>query len=208
MHVIAFNGSPHQNGTVQQGLVTVARELEQAGITVEILPVGNQEIRGCRDCRACRTLKRCVYTDDIVRLGFDKLAEADGIILGSPVYYGGIAGTFKCFLDRLFFPGPDLRYKVGAAVVSLRRSGGIAVFHQLNNYFNLAQMIITPSVYWDVIHGNSAEEALEDAEGMQILRIVGRNMAWLLKTLAAGKQEVPLPVVEPRVRTNFIHPVS
>jgi multimeric flavodoxin WrbA len=127
------------------------------------------------------------------------------VILGSPVYYGGVAGTFKSFLDRLFFPGPDMRYKVGATVVSLRRTGGIATFHQLNNYLNLAQMIITPGVYWEVIHGNNLEEMVQDIEGLQIMEVQGRNMAWLLKSLAAGKKEFPPPDPVERKRTNFIH---
>jgi multimeric flavodoxin WrbA len=204
MKVVAFNGSPHNQGTVYTGLITAAEELERNGIGVEIIHVGNLVIRGCMACGACRSLKRCVYTDDIVNQCFDKTQEADGIILGSPVYYGGIAGTFKSFLDRLFFPGPDLRYKTGGVAVSLRRSGGIGTFHGLNNYLNLAQMIIIPSVYWEVIHGNNAEEALQDEEGLHIMRILGKNMAWLLKVLEAGKKDVPSPEPIPRVWTNFI----
>ena len=204
MKVIAFNGSPHPHGVVDKALITVAEALTQENIDVEIIHIGNQIIRGCMACGRCRTLKRCVYTDDIVNQCFDKVQAAEGIILGSPVYYGGIAGTFKSFLDRLFFPGPDLRYKVGAAVVSLRRSGGIATFHGLNNYLNLAQAIITPSVYWEVIHGNTAEEALQEEEGLYIMRVLGRNMAWLLKTVESGKKDIPLPAPEPRVWTNFI----
>jgi multimeric flavodoxin WrbA len=134
----------------------------------------------------------------------EKALDAQGIILGCPVYYGGIAGTFKCFLDRFFFPNPDLRYKVGAAVVSLRRSGGTAVFQQINNYFNLAQILITPGFYWNVIHGNTPVELAQDEEGLQIMEIQGRNMAWLIKTLEAGKKDVPLPPAIPRKRTNFI----
>jgi multimeric flavodoxin WrbA len=206
MKVIAINGSPHADGVVYTGISALAGELEKEGIGVEIIQVGHQDIRGCIDCRKCHTGPgRCVFNDDAVNRCLDKINQADGLVLGCPTYYGSIAGTFKSFLDRLFFPGPDLRYKVGAAVVSLRRSGGISVFHQLNNYFNLAQMIITPSVYWDVIHGNTALEVQEDEEGLQIMRITGRNMAWLLKTLEAGKAAVSLPSQEKRARTNFIH---
>jgi len=204
MKVIAFNGSPHQQGTVNKGIVTVTEELEKEGIEVEIIHVGNQVIRGCTACGNCRELKHCVFTDDIVQPCFDKANRADGIILGSPVYYGGIAGAFKCFLDRLFFPRLDLRYKVAATVVSLRRSGGIAAFHALNNYLSLGQAIITPSVYWNVIHGNNADEFLQDEEGVQIMRVLGKNMAWLLKTVAEGKKDIPLPEAETRARTNFI----
>jgi len=205
MKVIAFNGSPHNDRVVAKGISVIKEELEKEGITVELVHVGNKSIHGCLDCRKCKETGRCVIADDPVNECVEKLKSADGLILGTPVYYGGVAGTFKCFLDRLFFSGPDLRYKVGATVVSLRRTGGIAAFHQLNNYLTLSQIIISPGVYWDVIHGNNAEELSGDKEGLQIMEIQGRNMAWLLKTLASGKKDIPLlPPVE-RKRTNFIH---
>ena len=204
MNVIAFNGSPHADRVVARGISIMKGELEKEGISVEVVHVGDKSIHGCVDCRKCKTQGRCVVGGDPVNECFDKLLSADGVILGSPVYYGGIAGTFKCFLDRLFFPGPDMRYKVGATVVSLRRSGGIPAFHQLNNYFNLAQMIITPGVYWDVIHGSTPEELSQDKEGLQIMEVQGRNMAWLLKALAAGKKEIAPPAPVEKIRTNFI----
>ena len=206
MKVIALNGSPHNDGVVAKGISVMAGELLKEGIETEVIHVGNKSIRGCMDCRQCRELKHCAISGDLVHETFEKMQAADGLILGCPVYYGGVAGTFKSFLDRLFFPGPNMQFKAGATVVSLRRTGGIATFHQLNNYFNLARMIITPGVYWDVIHGNSAEEVMEDQEGLQIMEVQGRNMAWLIKTLAAGKKEVPLPPpLTERKRTNFIH---
>ena len=205
MNVIAFNGSPHNDGVVARGISVIREELEKEGIAVEVVHVGDKNIHGCIDCRKCKTLGHCAIDGDIVNECYEKMKAADGVILGSPVYYSGVAGTFKCFLDRLFFPGPDLRYKVGATVVSLRRSGGIPAFHQLNNYLNLAQVIITPGVYWNVIHGNTPEELSQDKEGLQIMEIQGRNMAWLLKTLAAGRKEIPLPPPVDRIRTNFIH---
>jgi len=204
MKVIAFNGSPHNDGVIAKGISTMKGQLEKEGITVEVLHVGDKTIRGCMDCRKCRELKRCVISGDPVNEAFEKMQAADGVILGTPVYYGGVAGTFKSFLDRLFFPGPAMQFKVGATVVSLRRTGGISTFHQLNNYFNLSRMVITPSVYWNVIHGNNAEEVLEDKEGLQIMEIQGQNMAWLIKALAAGKKDVPLPPAIERVRTNFV----
>jgi multimeric flavodoxin WrbA len=205
MKVIAFNGSPHTGGVVAKGLSVMAGELKNEGIDTEIVQIGGKVIRGCMDCRKCREIGKCVIDDEVNQRREEALA-ADGIILGTPVYYSGIAGTFKCFLDRFFFPGPDFRYKAGASVVSLRRTGGITTFHQINNYFNLAQMLITPGVYWDVIHGNTPEELAQDEEGLQILEIQARNMAWLIKTLAAGKKEVPPPpAVTQRKRTNFIH---
>ena len=204
MNVIAFNGSPHPDRVVAGGISVMKKELEREGISVEVVQVGGRNIQGCLDCRKCKDLGRCAIEGDLVNECRDKIKSADGIILGCPVYYGGVAGTFKCFLDRLFFPGPDLRYKAGATVVSLRRSGGIATFHQLNNYLNLAQVVITPGVYWEVIHGNTPEELAQDEEGLQIMEIQGRNMAWLLKTLEAGKKEIPLPSLIERKRTNFI----
>jgi len=205
MTVIAFNGSPHKDRVVARGISIMKGELEKEGISVDVVHVGDKNIHGCVDCKKCKTQGYCVVGGDPVNECFEKLKSADGVILGSPVYYGGVAGTFKSFLDRLFFPGPDMRYKVGATVVSLRRTGGLAVFHQLNNYFNLSQMIITPGVYWDVIHGNTPEELTQDEEGLQIMEIQGRNMAWLLKTLAAGKGIITLPPPVERKRTNFIH---
>ena len=204
MKVIAFNGSPNKDGVVAKGISIITGELSKEGIETECIHVGDKNIHGCMDCRKCRELKRCAISGDVVNEAFEKIQAADGVILGSPVYYGGVAGTFKCFLDRLFFPGPAMQFKVGATVVSLRRTGGITTFHQLNNYFNLARMIITPGIYWDIIHGNSAEEVMEDEEGLQIMEVQGRNMAWLLKTLAAGRKEVPLPLSVERIRTNFI----
>ena len=206
MKVIAFNGSPHNNGVIANGISLIQKELENAEIEVEAIHVGSKHISGCMDCRQCRETNRCIIKDDVVNDALDKLQSADGIILGCPVYYGGVAGTFKCFLDRLFFAGLKMPFKVGATVVSLRRSGGISVFHQLNNYFSLAGVIIAPSISWGIMHGNNAHETMEDKEGLQIMEIQGRNMAWLLKTLAAEKEEVPLPPhVTERKKINFIH---
>jgi multimeric flavodoxin WrbA len=206
MKVIAFNGSPHKEGVVAKGISIMAGELAKEGIDLELVQVGDKNIHGCIGCSKCRELKRCCISGDLVNEAFEKMQAADGVILGTPVYYGGVAGTFKSFLDRLFYPGPTMKFKVGASVVSLRRTGGISTFHQLNNYFNLTQMIITPGVYWDIIHGNNAEEVMEDQEGLQIMEIQGRNMAWLIKTLAAGNREISLPpAITERKRTNFIH---
>jgi multimeric flavodoxin WrbA len=205
MNVIAFNGSPHNDGVVARGISIVNRELEKEGIFTEVIHVGDKSIRGCIDCRKCRDQGYCVLSNDIVNECFRKIKQADGIILGTPVYYGGIAGTFKSFLDRLFFPRPDMRFKVGATVVSLRRSGGVATYHQLNNYLTLAQMVITPGVYWDVIHGTTSEELSDDREGLQIMEIQGRNMAWLIKALFVGGREILPPPQEERIRTNFVH---
>ena len=206
MKVIAFNGSPHTHGVIAKGISIIKTELEKECIETEVMQIGSESIRGCCDCRKCRAMKHCAISGDPVNEAFEKMQSVDGVILGSPVYYGSIAGTMKCFLDRLFFPGPNMKYKVGAAVASLRRTGGISTYHQLNNYFNLAQMIITPGVYWNVIHGNNPDEAAQDMEGMQIMEIQGRNMAWLIKSLAYAREKIPLPApVTERIRTNFIH---
>jgi multimeric flavodoxin WrbA len=205
MKVVALNGSPHKEGVVQNALMIMGEELEKQGIGTEIVWVGGEHIRGCIDCRGCRQPPfTCVFNDDPVNSCRERISAAEGLILGSPVYYGGVAGTFKSFLDRLFFPGAHLEYKVGAVAVSLRRSGGISVFHQLNNYLNLAQMVITPSVYWGVVHGNTPAELGEDREGLQIMRIMGRNMAWLIGALGAARKDLAPPEELPRERTNFI----
>ncbi|MCL2599802.1 MAG: flavodoxin family protein [Treponema sp.] len=206
MKVLAFNGSPHILGTVAKGISVITGELEKEGIKTETIHVGQSNVQGCVGCVECWKLGLgCIVRGDLVNEAYEKMQAADGVILGSPVYFGGVAGIFKGFLDRMFFPGPNMRYKVGATVVSLRRSGGIATFHQLNNYFNLAEMIVTPSIYWDVIHGNTAEETMQDLEGLQIMKTQGRNMAWLLKALAAGKKELPPPpLLSKRQRTNFV----
>ena len=204
MKVIAFNGSPRKDGVSARGVSIIAAELEKEGIETEIIQVGNQQIQGCLACGKCKELKHCVISNDPVNESFEKIQKADGIILASPVYYGGIAGTFKCFLDRLFYPGAKLDYKVGTTVVSVRRTGGISVFQQLNNYFNLTKMIITPGIYWNVIHGNPQEELIQDEEGLCIMQTQGKNMAWLIKCLEAGKKTVPLPELPERKRTNFI----
>ena len=191
---------------VATGISVMKGELEKEGISVEVIHVGDKSIHGCIACQKCRKgLGHCALTGDEVSECFEKMKAADGVILGSPVYYGGVAGTFKCFLDRMFYPNPNLSYKVGATVVSLRRSGGVPVFHQLNNYFNLSQMIVAPGLYWDVVHGNTPDEVAQDEEGFQIMEVQARNMAWLIKALAAGKKEIAPPApVEKRKRTNFI----
>ena len=204
MKVIALNGSPHGGGVIAGGINVMKGELEKEGVSVEVVHVGSKNIQGCTACRKCAALKKCVIEGDAVNECRGKLESADGIILGSPVYYGSIAGTFKCFLDRLFFSGLNMKYKVGAVVVSLRRTGGISTFHQLVNYFNLGQIILTPSVYWQVIHGNNPEELARDEEGVQLMEIQGRNMAWLLKALEAGVKAAPPPPKVERKRTNFI----
>lgn len=205
MKVLVFNGSPHKNGGTAAAINLVTAELEKQGVEIELIQIGNEIIRGCTGCRSCRTTNnnRCVFNDDIVNSCIEKSSKADGLIIGAPVYYGGIAGTMKSFLDRFFFAGTHLEYKAAAAVVTVRRAGGVETFQQLNNYFNLSKMVITPSHYWNVLHGTNEQEIQQDQEGVQIMQTLGKNMAWLLKVLDAGKNIAP-PENSTRIFTNFI----
>ena len=208
MKVVAFNGSPHKEGNTYQAIKLVAAQLEQAGIEVEIVHVGNKVVRGCTACGGCTRNGggACVITTDPVNEWIEKMKTADAIILGSPVHYAGIAGTMKSFLDRAFYVASAgfLRHKVGAAVVAVRRSGGVTTFDQLNHYITYAEMIMPGTNYWNVIHGTAPGEALQDEEGQQIMRVLGSNMAWLMKIVVAGKQSLEEPEREKKIFTNFI----
>ena len=210
MKVVAFNGSPKKNGNTFCGINLVAEELKSNGIEVEIVQVGNKIIRGCMACGKCSENKneKCIFDDDLVNDSIQKIKEADGIILASPVYYSAVSGTMKSFLDRVFHvSGANdrmFRQKAGAALVAVRRSGGLPAFNQLNNYLHYSEMVIPNSNYWNVIHGRIPGEALKDNEGVQIMRILGRNMAWLIKTLNKSKEDNPAPEYEAKVVTNFI----
>ncbi|EAX48849.1 NADPH-dependent FMN reductase [Thermosinus carboxydivorans Nor1] len=210
MKVVAFNGSPRANGNTAYALNVVGEELKKEGIEFEVIQVGNKMIRGCIACMGCvkNQNERCAIANDEVNDWIQKMKEADGILLGSPVYYAGIPGTMKSFLDRAFFVTSVnqsmLRHKVGATVAVVRRSGGVATFDALNRYIMYSEMIMPTSNYWNVTHGHGAGEAVKDEEGNQILRILGKNMAWLLKVLAAGKPHVKPVPPEAKILTNFI----
>ncbi len=210
MKVVAFNGSPKKAGNTYNAIRTVAAELEKEGIEVEIVHVGNKVIRGCIACGGCsrNQNERCVIDKDEVNEWIQKMKEADGIILGSPVYYSAIAGTMKSFLDRAFYVasvnGGMFRHKIGASVVAVRRSGGIPVFDQLNNFINYSEMIMPTSNYWNVAYGAAPGEVTQDEEGMQIMRVLGKNMSWLMKVVEAGKSQVKENEKEDKVFTNFI----
>lgn len=210
MKVLAFNGSPRKEGNTYHAIKIVADELEKEGIETEIIHVGNKTIKGCIACGYCSKHKneKCVIKDDEVNGWIQKMKEADGIILGSPVHYSAIGGTMKSFLDRAFLVTSVndgmLRHKVGASVVAVRRSGGVPTFDQLNNYINYSEMIIPTSNYWNVIHGTNPGEALQDEEGVQIMRVLGKNMAWVLKLIENGKGIVKDPEREGKIFTNFI----
>ena len=211
MKLVAFNGSPNKEGNTYQALKMVTAELEQQGIATEIVQVGNKLIRGCMACGGClkNLNERCVLPGDEVNDWIQKMKEADGIILGSPVHYAALGGTMKSFLDRAFYVtsvnGGMLRHKVGASVVAVRRSGGIPTFDQLNNFLMYAEMLIATSNYWNVIHGRSPGEVTQDTEGVQIMRVLGKNMAWLLKLVAHGKGTITPPEREDKTFLSFIH---
>lgn len=210
MKVLAFNGSPNNEGNTWHAIRTVLAELEHEGIETEIVQVGNKTIRGCIACGQCRQNRdeRCALPGDEVNEWIQRMKGADGLVFGSPVHYSAVGGTMKSFMDRAFYvTGVNdslLRHKVAAAVVAVRRSGGIPTFDQLNHYLCYAEMLIPTSNYWNVIHGTRPGEALQDAEGVQIMRVLGKNMAWLMKLVAHGQGAVPPPAREEKIMMNFI----
>ena len=210
MKTVAFNGSPKKEGNTFHAIKMVTGELEKEGIETDIIHVGNKTIRGCVACGQCRENKdeRCVLPGDDVNEWIQQMKHADGIILGSPVHYAAMAGTMKSFLDRAFYVsgsnGGMMRHKVGASVVAVRRSGGLPAFNQLNNFLCYAEMLMPTSNYWNVIHGTSPGEAKQDAEGVQIMQVLGKNMAWLMKLVENGKGSIVPPAPEEKSYMNFI----
>ena len=204
MKVILLNGSPKINGNTFIALNEVSKSLNAEGIDTEIVHVGSKPIRGCLACGQCNNLKECV-TRDLVNEVLAKFKDADGLIVGSPVYYASPAGTLISFLDRLFFSAKfDKTMKVGASVVCARRGGCSATFDELNKYFTISGMPVASSRYWNSIHGRAPGEADEDGEGKQTMRTLARNMAFLMKSIALGKEKFGLPEKETPIRTNFI----
>ena len=204
MKVLLINGSPRPRGCTYTALNEVAKTLEQEGIETEIIQVGQKDIRGCIGCRQCKESGQCIF-DDFVNEVAPKFNECDGIVIGSPVYYASANGTLISFLDRLFYSTlADKTMKVGAAVVSARRAGTTATFDELNKYFTISQMPIVSSQYWNMVHGNTPEEVQQDLEGLQTMRTLGKNMAFLIKSIQLGKKQLGLPEKEETVHTNFI----
>ncbi|MCW7755328.1 flavodoxin family protein [Desulfobotulus sp. H1] len=210
MKVVAFNGSPNKKGNTFHALQMVAAELEQQGIETAIVHVGNKAIRGCLACGQCakNMNEQCIQAEDPVNEWIQLMKQADGILLGSPVHYSAIAGTMKSFLDRAFYVagmnGCMLRHKVGASLVAVRRSGGLPAFNQLNNFLCYSEMLMPTSNYWNVIHGTRPGEATRDLEGAQIMRTLGRNMAWLMKLVENGRGVIAPPEKEDKVWMHFI----
>lgn len=205
MKVLMINGSPNSKGCTNTALSIVAETLNKEGIETEIIHVGNKAIRGCIGCRKCFETGKCVF-DDYVNEVAPKFKECDGIVIGSPVYYASANGTLISFLDRLFYSNftVDKTMKVGAAVVSARRAGTTATFDELNKYFTINSMPIVASQYWNMVHGYSPQDVYADKEGCQIMRTLGKNMAFLMKSIQIGKEQFGLPEKEDLVFTNFI----
>ena len=201
MKVVLINGSPHRKGNTFIALSEVAGALEKEGVQTEIIQLGIKAVQGCIACNKCAELGHCVFQDTLYNQVREALQEADGIVVGSPVYYAGPNGELCALLDRVFYSCSELlAYKAGASVAVCRRGGASATFDRLNKYFTILNMPVVSSQYWNSVHGMRPGEATEDAEGLQTMRMLGRNMAWLLK--GVKREERPEP--ELRVMTNFI----
>lgn len=204
MKVMLFNGSPNIHGCTYTALHEIEETLQKNGIETEIFQVGSKSVRGCIGCGKCRESGKCIF-DDIVNEAIDKIKDADGVIFGSPVYYASANGTMISFLDRLFYAASNhLAYKPGAVVVSARRAGTTATYDELNKYLGISNMLIVPAPYWNMVHGNTAEEVKQDKEGLYIMRQIGENMTWMLKMLENAKANGIAPTILEKERTNFI----
>lgn len=205
MKVILVNGSPHENGCTRAALDEAAEALNKNGIETEIFWVGNKPVQGCIGCMSCKKTGRCFSADNVNEFT-EKAKSADGFIFGTPVHYAAASGSITSFMDRAFYSGGKaLTGKPAAAIVSCRRGGASAAFDQMNKYFTINCMPIASSQYWNQVHGNTPEEVRKDEEGMQTMRTLANNMAWLLKCIEAGKEKgIDFPEREPFIRTNFI----
>ena len=193
MKVLLLNGSPHPRGCTYTALAEMIAIFEKSGVQTELIQLGGKDIRGCVGCGRCGQLGRCAF-DDLVNETAEKFREADGLVVGSPVYYGSPNGTVLSFMDRLFYSTSfDKTMKVGAAVVSCRRAGNTASFDVLNKYFSISSMPIASSSYWNNIHGFTAEDAKKDLEGLQVMRVLARNMVFLMRSIALGREAFGLP---------------
>ena len=204
MKVLMINGSPRVDGNTAIALKEMEKAFEKNGIEVETVQIGNKAIRGCIACGTCAKKGQCVF-DDAVNEVAPKFAEADGLVVASPVYYASANGTLVSFLDRLFYSCHcDKRMKVGAAVAVARRGGLSATFDELNKYFTINSMPVAASNYWNSVHGGAKGDAEQDAEGLQTVRVLAENMSFLMKSIALGKEQIGLPEAEPKQYTNFI----
>ena len=204
MKVLMINGSPHAKGNTAAALEEMKKVFDAEGIEAEILHIGNKDIRGCIACRSCHNTGKCVF-DDFVNETAAKFEACDGLVVGSPVYYASANATLIAFLDRLFYSTHfEKRMKVGASVVVARRGGLSATFDELNKYFTICGMPVASGQYWNSIHGREIGEAAQDQEGLQGMRTLARNMTFLMKSIALGKEKYGLPSKEPFTPTNFI----
>lgn len=204
MKVLLINGSPRPNGNTALALKNMAEVFEAQGVEAEILNVGSNAVRGCIACNTCKKAGKCVF-DDAVNEAAPKFQEADGLVVASPVYYASANATLIAFLDRLFYSTSfDKRMKVGASVVVARRGGCSATFDELNKYFTISGMPVASSHYWNSLHGRLPGEAQQDAEGIATVRNLAKNMAFLMRSIALGKETFGLPEYDDRVMTNFI----
>lgn len=205
MKVLLINGGPHKSGCTYTALKEVADTLESQGIETEIYWLGNKPVAGCIGCGACSKTGKC-FMDDGVNILAERANDADGFIFGSPVHFASATGALTSFMDRLFYSGKGaLTGKPAAAVVSCRRGGATAAFDQINKYFTIRSMPIVSSQYWNQVHGNTPDEVRQDAEGLQTMRTLARNMAWMLKCIDAGRKAgITFPEAEPGIATNFI----
>ena len=204
--ILFINGSPNENGCVSTAMDEVIGVLRDSGIETEKLWLGKKAMPDCMACMQCQVKGRCVIEDQVNEVAA-QIDDIDGIVVGSPVYYGGPNGRITSFLDRLFFSIPDVKFngKLGASIVSCRRGGATAAFERLNQYFLIENMHVVGSQYWNQVHGGSAEDVKKDAEGLQTMRTLGRNIAWLLKAIENGKKDgIDIPVHEAKTFTNFI----
>ncbi len=204
MKVLLINGSPHREGSTYTALHEMEKVFRQENIETEIIQIGTKPVRGCIACSSCFKTGKCVF-DDAVNETAAKFEECDGLVVGSPVYYASANATLIAFLDRLFYSTHfDKTMKVGASVVSARRGGLSSTFDELNKYFTISGMPLASGQYWNSIHGNSAQEASQDLEGLQIMRTLARNMSFLIKSIRLGREAYGLPQKEEKVATNFI----
>ena len=206
MKVLLLNGSPRADGCTYTALCEIAKILNNEGIETEIMQIGNGTIRDCIACGGCAGKDRCVFNDDIVNILIDKAKTSDGFVFGTPVYYAHPSGRIQSVLDRAFYSGGGaFAHKPGAVIASARRAGTTASLDVLTKHLTICQMPVVSSTYWNMVHGNSAKEVVQDLEGMQVMRNLARNMAWLLKCIELGKKNgIDAPKAEAKYYTNFI----
>lgn len=204
MKVLLINGSPHKDGCTNRALCEVAKELNENSVDTEIVWIGTDALHGCIACGGCGKTKECVFDDGVNEISA-KMAECDGLVIGTPVYYASPNGSLLAMLDRLFGICPDLAHKPAAAVASARRGGTTASLDVINKYFTIRQMPVVASTYWNMVHGSKSEDVEKDTEGLQTMRNIGKNMAWLIKCIKSGAENgITAPVADSGERTNFI----